>query len=184
MSGRTVRRHCCSQTSPGAPAADSTLHTPELTHSHHDVISHCRFSQIASRPQDICIFQEDSKSHTTGFTSPTICHCRCEKHCQPGRPRSPLPGTSQASARTHLGQWPCRQGRACVGHIALRVPEGPDDGVDDELELHGGHGEQRARAGVGDGAQQVEELQPVLRIVLQCAAAYDEDCGSRDMVSS
>ena len=41
----------------------------------------------------------------------------------------------------------------CVCDIALCMPEGPDDGVDDELELPRGHGEQGAKAGIGDGPQ-------------------------------
>ena len=57
--------------------------------------------------------------------------------------------------------------RTCVCNIALCMPEGPDDGVDDQLQLPWGHGEESAKAGVGDGPQQVEELQPMLRIVLQ-----------------
>ena len=69
----------------------------------------------------------------------------------------------------------------CICDIALCMPEGPDYGVNDELELPRGHGEQGAKAGIGDGPQQVEELQPVLRVVLQqvsmvCALYSSHDC--------
>ncbi len=47
------------------------------------------------------------------------------------------------------------------------MSESPHYGVDDQLELPGGHGEKRAKAGVRDGPQQVEELQSVLWVVLQ-----------------
>lgn len=57
--------------------------------------------------------------------------------------------------------------RTCVCNVALCMPESPYYGVDDQLELPGGHGEQGAKAGVRNGPQQVEELQPVLRVVLQ-----------------
>ena len=50
-----------------------------------------------------------------------------------------------------------------------RVPEGPDDGVDDQLQLLRGHREQRAEAVVGDRPQQGKEVQPVLRVVLGTA---------------
>lgn len=46
----------------------------------------------------------------------------------------------------------------------------PDDGVNDQLELRRRHGEQCCEAVLGDGMQQVEELQPVLRVVLHHSA--------------
>ena len=54
-----------------------------------------------------------------------------------------------------------------VGNVALGVAEGPDDGVNDELELRGAHRQQRREAGAGDRAQQRKELQALLRVVLQ-----------------
>lgn len=46
------------------------------------------------------------------------------------------------------------------------MSEGPHDGVNDQLELVRGHGEERVEAVIGDGPQQAEELQSVLRVVL------------------
>ena len=46
------------------------------------------------------------------------------------------------------------------------MTEGPDNGVNDQFELVRGHGEKGAEAVVGDGPQQAEELQPVLRELL------------------
>lgn len=47
------------------------------------------------------------------------------------------------------------------------MSEGPDDGVDDELQLAGRHREERGEAELGDGVQQAEELQPVLGVILR-----------------
>jgi hypothetical protein len=47
------------------------------------------------------------------------------------------------------------------------VPEGPDDAVDEQLELRRAHGEQALEAVVGDGVQQRKELEPVLGVVLK-----------------
>ena len=52
-------------------------------------------------------------------------------------------------------------------NVALCVPEGPDDGVDHQLQLLWRQGVQRVKAVVGDRPKQVEELQSVLREVLQ-----------------
>ena len=67
-----------------------------------------------------------------------------------------------------------RQAPQCNHHrltglcnVALCVPEGPDDGVDHQLQLLWRQGVQRVKAVVGDRPQQVEELQSVLREVLQ-----------------
>ena len=47
------------------------------------------------------------------------------------------------------------------------MAEGPDNGVDDQLELVRRHGEEGAKAVVGDGSQQAEKLQAVLWELLQ-----------------
>ena len=50
-----------------------------------------------------------------------------------------------------------------VGHVPHGVLEGPDDGVQDQLEL-GRRDGQECREAVGiDGLKQVEEMGPVLR---------------------
>lgn len=76
-----------------------------------------------------------------------------------------LPG--QAMACTHCDE--CRPAVqcTCLSNIALCVSEGPDNGVNDQLELVGRHGEQSVKAVISDGPQQAEELKTVLWIVLQ-----------------
>ena len=59
----------------------------------------------------------------------------------------------------------------CRTHLS--VAERPDNGVDDQLQLRRRHREQRLEAVPRDGMQQVEELQPVLRIVLQADKETD-----------
>lgn len=54
----------------------------------------------------------------------------------------------------------------CLCNVALSMAEGPDNGVDDELELVRRHGEEGPKAVIGDGSQQAEELQAVLRELL------------------
>ena len=55
----------------------------------------------------------------------------------------------------------------CLSNVALSMPESPDDGVNDQLELVWGHGEEGVEAVVGDGSQQTVEMQPVLRMLLR-----------------
>ena len=69
-----------------------------------------------------------------------------------------------------------QQVEAGVRHIALGVAECPHDGIDDQLELARGHGEERGEARIGYRPQQVEELQPVLRIVLHMHAQRSQPC--------
>lgn len=47
------------------------------------------------------------------------------------------------------------------------MAEGPNNGVNDQLELVRRHGEEGAKAVVGDGSQQAEKLQAVLWELLQ-----------------
>ena len=56
------------------------------------------------------------------------------------------------------------------------VAEGPDDGVDDQLQLLRGHGKQRGEAVVGDGPQQGKEVQPVLWVVLHSQFGDQPNC--------
>ncbi len=56
--------------------------------------------------------------------------------------------------------------------VHLGVAEGPDDGVNDQLELRRRHREQRLEAVPRDGVQQAEELQPVLRVVLRIVHSW------------
>ena len=55
----------------------------------------------------------------------------------------------------------------CLCNVTLSMPEGPDNGVNDKLELVGRHGDEGPKAMIGDGPQQAEEVQPVLRELLQ-----------------
>lgn len=48
--------------------------------------------------------------------------------------------------------------RTCVGHVPHGVLEGPDDGVQDELELSRGDGQEGREALRGGGLQEVEEV--------------------------
>mmetsp|Transcript_2464 Transcript_2464/g.8867 ORF Transcript_2464/g.8867 Transcript_2464/m.8867 type:complete len:215 (+) Transcript_2464:1493-2137(+) len=54
-----------------------------------------------------------------------------------------------------------------LGHVAFRVADGPDDGVHHQLGLLRGQLQQRLEAVVGDGQQQVEELEAVIRVILE-----------------
>ena len=49
-----------------------------------------------------------------------------------------------------------------IGDVAHRVLEGPDDGIEDELKLHGRDREEGVEAVEVDGLQQDEEVGPVL----------------------
>lgn len=57
----------------------------------------------------------------------------------------------------------------CLSNVALSMPESPDDGVNDQLELIWGHGEEGVEAVVGDGSQQTIEMQSMLRMLLKVA---------------
>ncbi len=46
----------------------------------------------------------------------------------------------------------------CFSNVALSMTEGPDDGVNDQLELVWRHGEEGAKTVVGDGSQQAVEM--------------------------
>lgn len=67
---------------------------------------------------------------------------------------------------------------ASVRHVALGVAEGPDDRVDHKLQLRRRHRKECREAVVCDRAQQAEELQPVLWMVLQQVGMGfpDKDC--------
>ena len=54
----------------------------------------------------------------------------------------------------------------CLCNVTLSMAEGPDNGVNNKLELVRRHGEEGSKAVVGNGPQQAEELQPVLRELL------------------
>jgi len=43
--------------------------------------------------------------------------------------------------------------RTCVCNVSLCMPEGPDYGVNDQLELSRRHVEEGAKAGICDGSQ-------------------------------
>lgn len=70
------------------------------------------------------------------------------------------------AAREHDQQLQ-QQVEARVGHVALCVAECPHDRVNHQLQLPRRHREQCGEACIGDCAQQVEELQPVLGVVLR-----------------
>ena len=55
----------------------------------------------------------------------------------------------------------------CLCNVTLSVAEGPDNGINDKLELVRRHGKESSKAVVSDGPQQAKELQPVLRELLQ-----------------
>ena len=62
---------------------------------------------------------------------------------------------------------PVRATRTCVCHVAHGVLEGPDDGVEHELELRRVDGQEGVEAVRVDGLQQQEEVGAVLRVLLE-----------------
>lgn len=48
----------------------------------------------------------------------------------------------------------------------------PNNGVNDQLELRWRHSEQRREAVLRDRVQQVEELQPVFRVILRMLSSF------------
>ena len=70
-------------------------------------------------------------------------------------------------ARSQRGPAFLRDMLTCVGHVPHGVFEGPDDGVQHQLELGRGNGEEgRETLGV-DRLEEVEEVGPVLGVLLK-----------------
>ena len=76
-------------------------------------------------------------------------------------------GVKKLGERTRDDQRKRREDHTCVRYIPHGVLEGPDDGVQDQLELGRGDGQEgRETLGV-DCLEQVEEVGPVFWVLLK-----------------
>eukprot|EP00295_Goniomonas_pacifica_P010933 CAMPEP_0175887026 /NCGR_PEP_ID=MMETSP0107_2-20121207/45946_1 /TAXON_ID=195067 ORGANISM="Goniomonas pacifica, Strain CCMP1869" /NCGR_SAMPLE_ID=MMETSP0107_2 /ASSEMBLY_ACC=CAM_ASM_000203 /LENGTH=299 /DNA_ID=CAMNT_0017207439 /DNA_START=8 /DNA_END=904 /DNA_ORIENTATION=+ len=70
-------------------------------------------------------------------------------------------------ARLHVGEQIVEDGESRLGDVALVVLEGPDDGVDDQLEVVGRDEEEGTEAVVVDRLEEFEKVDAVVRVVLE-----------------
>lgn len=67
-----------------------------------------------------------------------------------------------------------RESQTCVGDVPHGVLESPDDGVQHQLELGRGDGQEGGEALGGGRLEQVEEVSPVLGELLEVLSGEEE----------